>query len=82
LVALTQALAVALAPPIRVNAVTPGAVLKPQNWSDAQWAGLAERIPLRRHGSPADVAQAVLYLLRSEFITGQSIVLDGGRELR
>ncbi|MGH2593840.1 MAG: SDR family NAD(P)-dependent oxidoreductase [Anaerolineae bacterium] len=82
LVALTQALAVALAPSIRVNAIAPGAVLKPQNWSDEQWAKLAARIPLQRHGTPEDVAQAVLYLIRSDFVTGQLLVLDGGRELR
>jgi len=82
LVALTQALAVALAPSIRVNAIAPGAVLKPQNWSDEQWAKLTARIPLQRHGTPEDVAQAVLYLIRSDFVTGQLLVLDGGRELR
>ncbi len=80
LVALTKALA--LAPSIRVNAVAPGAVLKPQDWSDACWARLSERIPLGRPGTPDDVAQAVLYLVRSDFITGQLVVLDGGRELR
>jgi len=82
LVALTQALAVALAPSIRINAIAPGAVLKPQNWSDEQWAKLTTRIPLQRHGTPEDVAQAVLYLIRSDFVTGQLLVLDGGRELR
>jgi pteridine reductase len=82
LVALTQALAVALAPAIRVNAVAPGAVLKPQGWSDEQWLKLAQRIPLGRPGTPEDVAQAVLYLIHSDFITGQLLVLDGGRELR
>ena len=82
LVALTRALALALAPSIRVNAIAPGAVLKPQDWSDAQWAQLATRIPLGRPGTPADVARAVLYLIDSDFITGQLLVLDGGRELR
>ncbi|HLF28926.1 MAG TPA: SDR family oxidoreductase [Anaerolineae bacterium] len=82
LVALTKALALALAPAIRVNAVAPGAVLKPQAWSDAHWRQLAERIPLGRSGAPEDVAEAVLYLIRSDFVTGQLLVLDGGRELR
>jgi NAD(P)-dependent dehydrogenase (short-subunit alcohol dehydrogenase family) len=82
LVALTRALAVALAPSIRVNAIAPGAVLKPSGWSDERWSRLLRSAPLGRSGTPEDVAQAVLYLTRSEFITGQLLVLDGGRELR
>jgi len=82
LVAVTKALALALAPSIRVNAVAPGAVLKPDDWSDARWEQLAGRIPLGRPGTPKDVAQAVLYLVRSDFVTGHLLVLDGGRELR
>ncbi|HEY4688566.1 MAG TPA: SDR family oxidoreductase [Anaerolineae bacterium] len=82
LVALTKALALALAPSIRVNAIAPGAVLKPAGWSDARWEQLAQNVPLNRTGTPDDVAQAVLYLVRSEFVTGQLLVLDGGRELR
>ena len=82
LVALTKALALALAPSIRVNAIAPGLVLKPADWGDEQWAQLAGRVPLGRAGTAKDVAQAVLYLARSEFVTGQLLVLDGGRELR
>ena len=82
LVALTKALAVALAPSIRVNAIAPGAVLKPADWSDERWLTLAARAPLGRPGAPDDVAQAVLYLVQSDFVTGQLLVLDGGRELR
>jgi len=82
LVGLTRALAVALAPSIRVNAIAPGAVLKPPGWSDERWSRLSRSAPLGRSGTPDDVAQAVLYLTRSEFITGQLLVLDGGRELR
>ena len=82
LVALTRALAAALAPSIRVNAIAPGTVLKPPDWSDERWAQLSRSVPLGRSGTPDDVAQAVLYLIHSEFITGQLLVLDGGRELR
>ncbi len=82
LVALTKALALALAPSIRVNAIAPGLVLKPADWNDEQWTQLAGRVPLGRAGTAEDVAQAVLYLARSEFVTGQLLVLDGGRELR
>jgi len=82
LVALTRGLALALAPSIRVNAVAPGAVLKPDGWSEERWAQVARGVPLGRSGTPEDVAQAVLYLVRSDFVTGQLLVLDGGRELR
>ena len=82
LVALTRGLALALAPSIRVNAVAPGAVLKPDDWSDERWAQVARGVPLGRSGTPEDVAQAVLYFVRSDFVTGQLLVLDGGRELR
>jgi len=82
LVALTKALAVALAPAIRVNAIAPGAVLKPVDWDDERWNELSSKIPLRRNGSAEDVAQAVLYFIRSDFVTGELLVVDGGRELR
>ncbi|MFN8597321.1 MAG: SDR family NAD(P)-dependent oxidoreductase [Anaerolineae bacterium] len=64
-VAMTEALALALAPSIRVNAVAPGTVLKPPDWSAERWQKLADSLPLRRAGSPHDVADAVLYCLRS-----------------
>jgi pteridine reductase len=82
LVAMTQGLALALAPSIRVNAVAPGMVLKPAEWSDERWAKLIAALPLQRGGTPQDVAEAVLYCVRSDFITGQTIVLDGGRSLK
>jgi pteridine reductase len=82
LVAMTQGLALALAPSIRVNAVAPGMMLKPDEWSDDRWAKLIAALPLQHEGSPEDVAEAVLYCVRSEFMTGQTIVLDGGRSLK
>ncbi len=82
LVAMTQGLALALAPSIRVNAVAPGMMLKPDAWSAEQWAKLSETLPLQRAGTPEDVAEAVLYCVRSEFMTGQTIILDGGRSLK
>jgi pteridine reductase len=82
IVAMTQALALALAPSIRVNAVAPGMVLKPDEWSDERWARMIAALPLQREGTPDDVAEAVLYCVRSEFMTGQTIVLDGGRSLK
>ena len=80
-VAMTTSLALALAPRIRVNAVAPGAILSPPGEGEAYLARLAEQIPLKRHGEPADVAEALLYLLRAEFVTGQVLFVDGGEHL-
>jgi pteridine reductase len=82
LIAMTQTLALALAPSIRVNAVAPGAVLKPSGWDDQRWLKLADSLPLKRAGSADEVARAVLFCLQSEFMTGQTIVVDGGRNLK
>lgn len=82
LVTLTKALALALAPSIRVNAIAPGLILKPARWSDERWQRLTRAVPLGRSGTLQDLTDAVLFLIRSEFITGDLLVLDGGRELR
>ncbi len=82
LVAMTQALALALAPSIRVNAIAPGLVLKPDEWSDERWVKMIAALPMQRGGTPEEVAEAVLYCVRSDFMTGQTIVLDGGRSLK
>ncbi|HEY6871295.1 MAG TPA: SDR family oxidoreductase [Geobacteraceae bacterium] len=81
IVAMTASLALALAPRIRVNAIAPGAILPPPGEDESYLARLAERIPLRRHGGPADVAGALLYLLEAEFVTGQVLFVDGGEHL-
>jgi pteridine reductase len=82
LIAMMQTLALALAPSIRVNAIAPGAVLKPDEWSDERWEKMIAALPLQRGGTPEDVAEAVLYCVRSDFMTGQTIVIDGGRSLK
>ncbi len=79
---LTHALALALAPKVRVNAIAPGPVLKPEGWTDEQWDKLRPATPLERLGSPQDVVEAVLYLIHAEFVTGHVLVVDGGRTLR
>lgn len=79
---MTRGLARVLAPRVRVNAVAPGAVLLPETWNEAAAERLARTTPLRRLGSPDDVVQAVLYLLRAEYVTGETIVVDGGRHVR
>jgi NAD(P)-dependent dehydrogenase (short-subunit alcohol dehydrogenase family) len=75
---LTRVQARALAPEIRVNAIAPGAVLPPEGWPEERWEAHAERAPLKRAGSAADVAEAVLYLAGASFVTGQIIAVDGG----
>jgi pteridine reductase len=81
-VMLTKSLARALAPDITVNAVAPGAVLLPDGWDDAARRHFAETTPLKRLGSAEDVAQAVVYLLEADYVTGEVLVVDGGRLLR
>ena len=81
-VQMTRALANALAPEIRVNAVAPGVVLLPEGWSDADAERLRKTTPLRRLGTPEDVAGAVVYLLEADYVTGEVIKVDGGRHVR
>ena len=79
-VALTKALAKALAPTIQVNAVAPGPVMLPEDFTEAEHDAVVRATPLKRIGSPTDVAQAVLFLIEgSDFITGTTIMVDGGR---
>jgi pteridine reductase len=82
LVHMTRGLARALAPRIRVNAVAPGMVLRPEMWSEADEARLLRTTPLERGGSPDDVAQAVLYLVDAGYVTGETLIVDGGRHIR
>jgi pteridine reductase len=80
--AVTRQLAVQLAPHVRVNAVAPGAVLAPDGWPAAARRKFEEETPLRRLGSPDDVAQAVLYLASAPYVTGHVLFVDGGRHPR
>jgi pteridine reductase len=79
---MTRALAKRLAPKIRVNAVVPGAVLLPEHWTKADADRLVRTTPLARLGAPEDVAHAVTYLLESDYVTGDAVIVDGGRHLR
>jgi pteridine reductase len=77
---LTKCLAKALAPEVRVNAIAPGTITMsgdPSEWE----ADFIRRAPLHRAGTPADVADAVSYLVHAKFMTGQVLILDGGRTL-
>jgi pteridine reductase len=81
LVRITECLALELAPAVRVNAVAPGTVLWPESYPAPLRRELAARIPLRRAGRPADVAQAVRFLAEAPFVTGVVLPVDGGRRL-
>ena len=78
LFSLTRMLALELAPGIRVNAVAPGMILAPENAGGEELERLAARAPLGRWGDPEDVANAVVFLLRNDYLTGQVIYADGG----
>lgn len=75
---LTQVAALALAPEVRVNAVLPGPTLKPVWMGDQRWAEITGRLPLQRPVAPEHVAQAVIFLLKNEYITGHTLRVDGG----
>lgn len=75
---LTRCLARALAPEILVNSVAPGTIQFPGEAPDADYI---QRVPLHRTGTGDDIAGAVAYLATAEFVTGQTIVVDGGRAL-
>jgi pteridine reductase len=79
--AMTEMMAVEFAPGITVNGVAPGLILPPPEKDQRYLEDLAETVPLKRHGNVGDITDAVLYLLGSEFVTGQVVFVDGGRHL-
>jgi pteridine reductase len=79
---LTRVAALALAPKVRVAGIAPGAVLPPDDMDAAELERLANGIPLGHIGSPGDIVEALLYLLRADFVTGEILVVDGGRRLK
>jgi len=78
---LTRMMALEFAPDITVNAVAPGLILPPPGADENYLLSHASGLPLQRHGVPRDIAEAIVFLLRSDFITGQVIYVDGGRHL-
>ncbi|MBL8765419.1 MAG: SDR family oxidoreductase, partial [Phycisphaerae bacterium] len=85
LLAVSRGLAVSLAPEVRVNAVSPGAILWPDGGIDAEvQSGLLAQTPLGRVGEPDDIAGTVAWLLgdAAGYVTGQAIRVDGGRGIR
>ena len=80
---ITKGLARELAPDIKVNAIAPGAMLEPPDvtWTKEQKSKVISSIPLNRMGSEKDISEAVKFLAKSNYITGQIIKVDGGRSL-
>jgi pteridine reductase len=78
---LTRVAALELAPEIRVNAVAPGPVLKPDHMRQERWDQITSSLPLARGGDPKDVARAVIFLFENDYITGETLVVDGGNVL-
>jgi pteridine reductase len=82
LAVLTEMMALEFAPEITVNAVAPALILPPPGKDEAYLDSLIDTVPLKRHGAPEDIADAVVFLAKSRFITGETIYVDGGWHLR
>jgi NAD(P)-dependent dehydrogenase (short-subunit alcohol dehydrogenase family) len=81
LIAVNRGLAKAYAPEIQVNAIAPGPVLFPEDYSEEQKRAAIERTLLKREGSPRDIVNAVVFLIENDYITGDVIHVDGGRHI-
>jgi len=81
LLALTRSAARALAPKIRVNAVSPGAILWSEDMTDRGKEAVLAHVPMGRAGCPEDIAAAVVFLARADYVTGQNLRVDGGRSM-
>lgn len=82
LLGMTRALAMELAPAVRVNAIVPGPVLPPPDFTPEQESRIAQSTLLRRWGTPEDVAHALRYLLEADYVTGETLFVDGGEALK
>ena len=80
-IGLTESLALELAPTILVNAVAPGPILKPEKFTAEAEREVVQATPLGRWGGPLEAAKAVLFLIETDFVTGECIRVDGGRHL-
>lgn len=81
LIAVNRGLAKAYAPHIQVNAIAPGPVLLPEDYTEDQKKSAIERTLLKREGSPQDIVNAVIFLIENDYITGELLHVDGGRHL-
>jgi NAD(P)-dependent dehydrogenase (short-subunit alcohol dehydrogenase family) len=82
LIGLAESLALELAPEILVNAIAPGPILKPPGFSAKADKAVRRATPLGRWGGPEEIARAVVFLVETEFVTGECLRVDGGRHLR
>ena len=78
---MTKVLARSFAPKVRVNSITLGLALASDNISPEEWSKLIGRLPIQREASSVDLCITLEFLLKNEYITGQTIVLDGGYSL-
>ncbi len=78
---LTRLLARRLAPAIRVNAIAPGLVLKPADMAEDEWRRLVEKMPLKKAVSLESLVQALMFLIDTPYITGETLVIDSGYRL-
>lgn len=80
-IGLTEALALELAPEILVNAIAPGPILAPPDLTEKEVQEVIDATPLGRWGGSLEIAKAVVFLVETDFVTGESIRVDGGRHL-
>jgi pteridine reductase len=79
---LTQSLAKELAPAIRVNAISPGVIMWPDNLEEEQKNAILNETMMKKSGNVEDITKAVLFLIKdADYITGQVLNIDGGRTL-
>ena len=79
---LVRSMALELAPEIRVNGIAPGAILWPENDGAQDHDAILRQIPLARCGTPQAIADTVLFLATNDYVTGEIVRVDGGRQLR
>jgi pteridine reductase len=83
-VMLTRSLALEMGPEVRVNGVSPGVILWPENNSEMDASvqqKMINEIPLKRNGQPQDIAETILFLATNDYVNGQIIAIDGGKQL-
>jgi hypothetical protein len=78
---LTGSMALKLAPNITVNGIAPGLILPPEGKDYAYLEQKKDTVPLKKYGSVSDIVETVIFLLRSDFVTGQIVYVDGGKHL-
>lgn len=79
---LVKSLAKEMGPNVRVNGVAPGAILWPENELEKETIdGIINDIPLKKTGEPSNIADTILFLIKHDYINGQIIAIDGGRQL-